>query len=105
MNSIYTQKQNLFLDAAISCGATTDLISRKMLINIRKNTGQRLPRWLMKDASRRRSRGLYYCPEIPIRHDELNAEIIAASAGTEYKTEAYSRIMDKTMEKTNAAMS
>lgn len=93
MNSIYTQKQNLFLDAAISCGCTTDLISRKMLINIRKQTGQRLPRWLMKDPSRRRSRGLYYCPEIPIRHSEVN------------HAEAFDRIMDKSMEKTNVAMS
>jgi hypothetical protein len=101
MNSIYTQKQNLFLDAAISCGATTDLISRKMLINIRKQTGQRLPRWLMKDASRRRSRGLYYCPEIPIRHDEVNAAHVANVT----HTEAFDRIMDKSMEKTNVAMS
>ena len=62
-----------WIDAAIASGCTTDLITRKQALKIKRDTGARLPRWLMKDASRRRGRGTYACPEIPERIKELEA--------------------------------
>jgi hypothetical protein len=62
-----------WVDAAIATGVTTDLITRKQALKIKRDTGARLPRWLMKDPSRRRGRGAYSCPEITERIKELEA--------------------------------
>jgi hypothetical protein len=62
-----------WVDAAIAAGFTSDIITRKQALKIKQSTGARLPRWLMKDASRRRGRGAYSCPEIPARIQELEA--------------------------------
>ena len=62
-----------FVDAAIAAGVTSDLITRKQALHIKRSQGVRLPRWLMKDQSRRRGRGTYHCPEIPLRVLEIEA--------------------------------
>lgn len=62
-----------WIDAAIASGYTGDLITRNDALKIKRQTGARLPRWLMKDRSRRRGRGAYSCPEIPARIAELEA--------------------------------
>jgi hypothetical protein len=62
-----------WIDAAIASGFTSDMITRKQALKIKRDTGARLPRWLMKDPNRRRGRGAYACPEIPERIKELEA--------------------------------
>jgi len=53
-----------WLRNAVSVGFDCTSISRDACIEIREKTGAKLPRWLMKDPSRRIARGLYACPEL-----------------------------------------
>jgi hypothetical protein len=74
-----------WVDAAIAAGFTSDLISRKQALKVKQATGARLPRWLMKDPSRRRGRGNYSCPEIPERIKELEAARNAKPANMAFR--------------------
>ena len=74
-----------WVDAAIAAGFTSDIITRKQALKVKQTTGQRLPRWLMKDASRRRGRGAYACPEIPARIQELEAARNAKPAAMAFR--------------------
>ena len=81
-----------FVDAAISCGITSDLITRKQALNVKRTTGQRLPRWLMKDTSRRRGRGTYHCPEIPLRILEIEAAKVQQPAAMAFRGKSVPQI-------------
>lgn len=58
------QADPVWVKAAQDSGFTSNTISREDCIKVREKTGQRLPRWLMKDPTRRVARGLYACPEL-----------------------------------------
>ena len=73
MNNTIPAAYIKWIDAAIATGFTGDLITRADALKIKRQTGARLPRWLMKDSTRRRGRGTYFCPEIPVRFAELEA--------------------------------
>jgi hypothetical protein len=81
-----------WVDAAIASGVTTDLITRKQALKIKRDTGARLPRWLMKDSSRRRGRGTYSCPEITERIKELEAARNAKPAVMAFRGKAIPQI-------------
>ena len=81
-----------FVDAAIATGITSDLITRKQALHVKRSTGQRLPRWLMKDASRRRGRGTYHCPEIPLRILELEAAKVKQPAAMAFRGKSIPQI-------------
>ena len=72
-----------YIKAAIECGfGGKPTLSRAECLAIRAKTGLRLPRWLMKDLTRRvRERGTYYCPEL-LEASEANANNDAFKDGT-----------------------
>ena len=71
-----------YIKAAIACGfGTKDTLTRIDCIVIRTKTGLRLPRWLMKDPTRRRERGVYHCPEL-LEAAEANANNTAFKENT-----------------------
>ena len=54
-----------YIVAAIECGFDgRDELSRADCLVIREQTGEKLPRWLMKDTTRRTGRGSYSFPEL-----------------------------------------
>lgn len=55
-----------WIKAAKELGLKTPTITRADCMMVREKTGMRLPRWLMRDPSRRLSRGTYACPELTI---------------------------------------
>lgn len=70
-----------YIKAAIECGFGAKMtLSRAECLAIRAKTGLRLPRWLMKDPTRRQDRGTYYCPELLA--DDANANNAAFKDGT-----------------------
>lgn len=71
-----------YIAAAIESGFDgVDTLSRVDCLAIREQTGEKLPRWLMKDDARRTGRGSYSFPELmeatAMVADEDNAEAIA----------------------------
>jgi hypothetical protein len=61
----YTEKADPnWIAAAIKAGFTGTSLTREQCIIIHRQSGLGLPRWLMKDSSRRLSRGVYACPEL-----------------------------------------
>ena len=54
-----------YIAAAIEAGFDgCDTLSRQDCLTIRESTGEKLPRWLMKDDTRRAGRGMYSFPEL-----------------------------------------
>lgn len=71
-----------YIKAAIECGFGAKMtLSRAECLAIRAKTGLRLPRWLMKDPTRRQDRGTYYCPEL-LEAADANANNAAFKDGT-----------------------
>ncbi len=56
----------IWIAAAQGCGFTGNSLTRDDCIIVREKTGHKLPRWLMKDSSRRIGRGMYACPELEV---------------------------------------
>ena len=68
-----------YIVAAIECGFDgQDTLTRADCLAIRDKTGEKLPRWLMKDDTRRSGRGAYAFPELKeatsIVADEVDEE-------------------------------
>lgn len=55
-----------WIAAAYAAGLRGNTISREDAIKVRETTLLKLPRWLMKDPTRRISRGVYACPELEL---------------------------------------
>lgn len=69
------QADDVWIKAAQDCGFCSNTISRDECIKVRELTGQRLPRWLMKDPTRRVARGLYACPELTFGIKQTKTEV------------------------------
>ena len=77
-----TERIQNYIVAAIECGFDgQDTLTRADCLAIREKTGEKLPRWLMKDDSRRMGRGKYSFPELKAATDAVEpsdeAEAIA----------------------------
>jgi hypothetical protein len=60
-----TERIQNYIVAAIECGFDgRDSLTRADCLAIREATGEKLPRWLMKDDARRTGRGSYSFPEL-----------------------------------------
>ena len=53
-----------YIASARQAGYNQDTLTRAECLDIREKTGASLPRWLMKDDSRRVSKGVYSIPEL-----------------------------------------
>jgi hypothetical protein len=63
----YTNKaDDEWLAHAFRSGYSGNSLMREDCLNISKKTGCTLPRWLMKDPTRRITRGCYACPELEL---------------------------------------
>ena len=62
-----------WIAAAVDSGFSGPSLSREDCLRIRDKTGMKLPRWLMKDPTRRINRGLYACPELELAATQKKA--------------------------------
>lgn len=69
------QADAAWVTAAQAAGFTKNTITREECIKVREVSGLRLPRWLMKDPSRRISRGYYACPELTFGIKQTKTEV------------------------------
>jgi hypothetical protein len=69
-----TERIQNYIVAAIECGFDgQDSLTRADCLAIREKTGEKLPRWLMKDDSRRTGRGAYSFPELKMATDAVES--------------------------------
>jgi len=72
------QADPIWIAAAQESGFTSNVISREDCIKVREKSGLRLPRWLMKDPTRRVARGLYACPELTFGIKQTKSSVVPA---------------------------
>ena len=72
------QADPAWVTAAQNCGFVNNTISREDCIKVREKSGMRLPRWLMKDPTRRVARGLYACPELTLGIKQTKSSVVPA---------------------------
>lgn len=55
-----------WIRAAFNCGFRGSILTRQNCMSVQTQTLLPLPRWLMKDETRRLGRGEYACPELDL---------------------------------------
>ena len=76
-----TERIQNYIVSAIECGFDgQDTLTRADCLAIREKTGEKLPRWLMKDDARRLGRGKYSFPELKAATDAVEPAMDDAEA-------------------------